>query len=42
MNPKKEKEMFFHIELSEEVVKLAVVVGVTIKKKKWKHLKICI
>ena len=42
MNPKKAKEMFFHMELSEEVVKLAVVVGVTIKKKKWKHLKICI
>ena len=42
MNPKKAKEMFFHIGLSVEVVIPDVVVGVTIKKKKWKHLKICI
>ena len=42
MNPKKAKEMFFHSELSEEVVITDVVVGVAIKKKKLKHLKICI
>ena len=42
MNPKKAKEMFFHSELSEEVVIPDVVVGVAIKKKKWKHLKISI
>ena len=34
MNPKKAKEMFFHSELSEEVVILDVVVSVAIKKKK--------
>ena len=33
MNPKKAKEMFFHIELSEEVVILDLVVGVAIKNK---------
>ena len=43
MNPKKAKEMFFHSELSEEVVILGVVVGVANnKEKQWKHLKICI
>ena len=36
MNPKKAKEMFFHIELSEVGI-LGVVVGVA---KKWKHLKL--
>ena len=33
MNPKKAKETFFHIELSEVVI-LGVVVGIAIKKKK--------
>ena len=35
MNPKKAKETFFHIGLSEEVVILGVVVGVA---KKLKHV----